>query len=77
MFTCTFGWVLAYSFATGRRTASTQTVSEPEAPACRLAPLVDAAASAHGDRDERQQDDERPTVELHVHSFLLVSSGLL
>src|SRR5690242_21264014 len=44
MFRCTFGCVFAYSFATGRRTASTHTVREPEGlPA---APPVDAAVSA-------------------------------
>src|SRR3954447_17907917 len=52
MFTCTFGWALAYAFATGRRTASTQTVMEPDGPLARAvaperaAPLVDAPTSA-------------------------------
>src|SRR5579885_3016318 len=44
MWTCTFGCVFAYSFATGRRTASTQTVREPDGPLAVRAPPVAAVA---------------------------------
>ena len=63
IFTCTFGCVFAYSFATGSRTASTQTVIDPEGALAPARPLEAAPSASSGSGRSGERSDVPATDE--------------